>query len=212
MERAIYDPSSTNRDIADFAWAGGAQSFTADEKAQLLANIGAAWELIEVFTPSAGTAAIERANLSAYRDIMAFGKLAPTTDDRSLILRTSTSNGSSYDSGASDYPQLAVSFSTGNGYGGSASSSSAMFITATGVGNAASEVVNFMFHIFDFNQAAVCEIKTDVTYISAAGSRIRGLSSGSRSQSTARNAVQVMFAASSTMQGGGYMVLIGRRG
>lgn len=170
------------------------------------------WELIGAYTPSSGTGYVTQTGLSAFRHIKIIGKLAPTTDDRYLILQTSTDNGLNYDSGASDYITLYVGALATNNFASSTSASTAFFVSYVGVGNSTNEYIAFEIDLYDFNQSTACEIVTSCSSLTAAPARVRSTNSGSRTSTTARNALRVGFAALSTMQGGGYVNILGKRG
>lgn len=206
--RVITAPDR-NMDLAKVPDASLAQSFTTDEKAQLLENIGAAWELIGTATPS-GASSVDFTDLEDFRVIRAIGVMVPSTDDRSLIIQTSTNNGSSYDSTASDYVGTNTAFTPTNAVAISAASiTTALTVTQTGVGNAAGEMVSFDITLSNFNQAAPCEYRADVYYINASGTPYRSFNAGRRVQSTARDAVRFLFA---TGNCSGFVKVMGIRG
>lgn len=118
------------------------------------------WTKISSSTASA-SATIDFTGLSStYKAYMVvLDHVAPATDDVALLVRTSTNNGSSYDSGASDYIYY-VDGVQSNAAANGTSSAGATSIALTssgagsGIGNSTSESISGYVHIIGHSTAA----------------------------------------------------------
>lgn len=197
----VLTMADSNLDLANVPRADTAQSFDADEKAQLLENIGAAWELIGTYVLS-GDASIPVTDLSAARRVRVSGFVRPTTDGASLYIRTSTDNGANYDSGASDYA-VQTSYHTGSTSAGSAANTTSFFLNFTAIGNATSpqEGVAFEFTIHQFNQATFAWAVGQTMQRNASNVLYAGTIAGQRMSATARNALQIIASTGTLAEG-----------
>lgn len=168
------------------------------------------WELIGTATPS-GVSSVDFTGLSAYRMLRLTGRIAPATDDVIAYLTTSTNNGSSFDSGASDYPSLRTSFSAPNAASITAAALPGMALSITGVGNGGNELLNIDSAVlFDFNKSAICDYSFCTNYFNASGNAIRSITTGRRASTTARDAIRVAFTSGNISTG--FLILEGVRG
>jgi hypothetical protein len=167
-----------------------------------------AWEFIASASPNSD-ATVTFTGLSAYRRLRLTGFLRPETDAVSLFGRTSTNNGSSYDAGAGGYSWQYV-----RGVGATAAASSgtatAFSLYLTSVGNATAEGVQFEAVFDQFNQATSCWCRCDVFQLDNGGNSAAGTISGLRLDSSARDALQVLFSSGDIATG--HLTLDGIRG
>ena len=164
--------------------------------------IGTSLVLLASYSPSAAASVdITSVLTSIYKHyIIKCRNLRPATDSVALLLRTSTDNGSSFDSGASDYHYVTDAKNTIlNDLGVEAEGDTAINLTATGgslgIGNGASESISCTIELIDplettFRKAA--EFKGH--YISAAGKYVTFAGVGARAGTSADvDAVQILF-------------------
>ena len=205
--RVITAPDR-NMDLAKVPDASLAQSFTTDEKAQLLENIGAAWELIGTASPS-GASSADFTGLGDFRVLRAVGVMAPSSDNVTFFARTSTDDGANFDSTAGNYPGTDVALTPTNAVAVvSSASTTAALITRSGVGNGSGEMVHFDVLFSNFNQSAPCEILANAYYLDSSAAPFRSLYAGRRFESVARNALRFAFASGN---GTGFIYLMGLR-
>jgi hypothetical protein len=140
------------------------------------------------------TSAFALNNLSGYRTVNVRGRFRPVNDSVLLLLRTSTDNGSNYDTGASDYAyQLlrgtgsTVSVDTDEDY-------LAVLISPTSVGNTSNEGVFFDFTMSEFNQAQEMYLTGTAHMKDASANMMTATIGGRRNQATARDAFTLFFA------------------
>ena len=112
---------------------------------------GGAWTLISTSTAST-SATIDFTGLSStyFQYMVVASNIQPVTDGVELFFRTSTDNGSSYDSGASDYKWVFNSYRLNNTPSNSNvgdTADSQIRINVTGLGNAANEQNNLVLYI-----------------------------------------------------------------
>lgn len=184
--------------------ADGALSTDGVTKNQLDTQIATrVWELIQSSTPSAVTtfAAI---NLSAFRTIRVSGYVTLATAG-GFTLRTSSNNGSSYDSGVTDYTNTLQNTSGGT-VSSAVASGSSIILTTTG-GLDAGSFVRFDVIMEGFNKAQNLRTRMNSEGINGAA-LLMSMAAGSRAQATARNAFQIQSAAAFT----GWIVIEGIRG
>jgi hypothetical protein len=166
------------------------------------------WETIETRTVTAASAEAF-INLSAYAMIRMTGYLAPSVSGITLRIRTSSNNGSSYDSGATDYVFQYDRGAAGTADAGSSNTDYGLLTPFT-VGNSAGYLAAFTTLMYAFNKTNIVPyIVTTAGSIDGAGVRGVGDVLATRSSLTARNAFQV-FPSSGTMTG--IIVLEGIRG
>ena len=141
---------------------------------------------------ASGAASWTATNLSAYRKLRITGTLVPSVNS-ALGVRTSTNNGTSYDSGASDYITQVLGI---QGAASSASQTTASSLSLTGTSDG-STVSAISITITNFNQATTCQMMTQLTGI-LTGTPYNELNAGIRNNTTARNAIQI-FPTSGTL-------------
>lgn len=163
------------------------------------------WEPIGDFAPSA-VSALNVTDLSAYRRLWIHGHLYPSTT-AGIFIRTSTNNGSSYDSGASDYAYQTLS-ALGTTVATVANTATAFSISGTtGIITGADNGVQFDVYIDNFNKASQGKFKAACGAVTS-GDLVTE-QHGRRAQATARNAFS-MFPGSGTMTG--FVTVEGIRG
>lgn len=139
------------------------------------------WESIGVATPAAASS-VSFTNLGSYRFLRATGVLVPSAGSL-VVYRTSTNNGSSYDSGATDYTTQSL---VGSGGTAAANGSSG---SAGGISNQLCTILNFEVILANFNQALFL-VASSKNYAALAATQASELIGSQRSQATARNALQ----------------------
>lgn len=162
-----------------------------------------AWELIENAAPAA-VASKAFSNLSAYRALRITGYLIPATDGVNLFLRTSTNNGSSFDSGASDYVFQQVE-AAGATLTGAQTTSDAIQLNRTTIGNQTSEGIGFNLNIEQFNANVYGQINGLVNVFTGAGAFTPLTVYAARLSQTPRDSIQFRFA-SGNIAGGNITV------
>jgi hypothetical protein len=167
------------------------------------------WELIGIATPSS-VASVEFTNLSAYRVLRHRGWLAPANDGVAPQFRTSTNNGSSYDSGASDYAFFYVYSNSPTTVAASQGVSVRANLSAASTGNAANEKGWWDYTMLDFNQATRCLWQGIHGNYDTAAAFFNAVFHGERRSTTARDAIQFSFSAGNIASG--YIMMEGIRG
>lgn len=185
-----------------------AQTLTAAQKAQALKNIGSAWETIYDQAFSA-VPNVSITDLSAYRTLRINYYIAPSVDGTTLLLRTSTNNGSSYDAGASDY-SYQIAYSSGSSALAASGNTGQIFLYLSDVGNAVGEFAAGEFKFHEFNQAKYMSSILNQGNTNNAGVLYTGQLWQKRLQATARNAFLIFPGSGGTISG--YMTVEGIRG
>jgi hypothetical protein len=163
------------------------------------------WAAIDVQILS-GAASYTKTGLSAYRMLRLTYHLAVSSDGTSLNLRTSSNNGSSYDSTANDY-YYSIDFSQGTASAGLSSSTATSVPLYNGnVGNASGEMAVGEILMTEFNQAVFGAFSGQINDVPSSGTPEVGQVFARRMQATARNAIQITPGAG-TMTG--YVLLEG---
>lgn len=192
---AVFAPSSANTKKVQFdnalITAGQTRSIKVPDADVALSK----WELIGDYTVSAA-ASLAVTNLSAFRKLRISGKLI-TSAATTLNMRTSTNNGSSYDSGASDYAYQ-LSYTTGATQTSSGSTSSSVMFAAPS-NNDVGGAITFEQTIEGFNKAEVMGMRGTAAFI-IAGVFGLGAVAGQRNIATAKNAFQ-LFPGTGTITG-----------
>lgn len=161
------------------------------------------WELITTHVFASDASPFTVTDLSPFKSLRVHGFMRPGTDAVAFSMRTSNDNGSSYDSGASDY-----SYDIGAGE----VTNSAM-VVATNIGNQGSEGLNFdlTFTMFNTGIGRTMVVGIGSYRTSVAGAPFtRVVFTGTRNSTTAQNALQ--FYASSGTMAAGYITIEGIRG
>jgi hypothetical protein len=148
------------------------------------------WETIAQETVTS-VASWTKTDLSAFHTLRLTGYVRPATDATGIVLRTSSDNGSNYDSGASDYSWQRI-----DGIDATASafrSSGATSFTFTGgLGNANDEGADFEIVLTRFNVARQCLMRANVHEVTEAPADEFRVIGGRRLSSSARDAVQLI--------------------
>lgn len=158
------------------------------------------WKKLATATASS-SASIDFTGLSStyFLYILEINDLQPATDATTLLLRTSTNNGSSYDSGASDYQWIMFE---GDDVGGATAykSTGDTSITVCGkaggtleMGNATNEKGSGTIYIFNPSASKWTFIISKINYLCETGKMAFGYISGIRMTTTAVDAFQVLM-------------------
>lgn len=170
-----------------------------------------AWEMIgSPVAISSGSSSVAWTDLSAYRKLRISGFAVPTTDNVSFGIRTSTNNGSSYDSGASDYAGQYFQMASASTSALAGAASIYFLNYNANIGNAANEGIRFSMDVDEFNRSAYCYFGSEAFHIDPSGNVSRTVNGGRRLSATARDAIQ--FLAASGTLASGFVVLEGIRG
>lgn len=195
--RVITAPNY-NLDLSKVPNAAASQSFSASEKAQLFTNMGIAWERISDTTFSAASS-VSFTDLSGYRSLRFRLIGFPTTDGVSILLRTSTNNGVSYDNGATDYSTASTSFNTGSvTSSGTGNQTAIPIVSNADNGTSGGFAVNG--EILFFGYSYYCHYHGTVSWRTAAAVQTAGIYSGVREDATARDAF-IIFPNGGTISG-----------
>lgn len=164
-----------------------------------ISSSGGSGDFVKISSSTASSSAsIDFNNLNStyFLYMIQIYNVAPATDAVSMILRTSTNNGSSFDSGASDYawnlfagsPQTAEADGTANGivlFGDPGSSEE--------LGNGANEKVSGYVYIFNPSASKYTFILCQGFYKKEDGNFIAHNTGGYRLNTTAVNAVSLLM-------------------
>lgn len=168
------------------------------------------WEPIPANQPNGTTGTVGMTNLDLYASLRIFGKIKMATDGANLLLRSSTNNGSSYDSGASDYNEIMAFNTAAAGTFTAAAVNAVRLDGATGIDNGANSYIQFDCLIQDWNVARYCSFMWSASFREA-GAALRSVANATteRAQATARNAL-LLTASSGNIDG--VLNLFGLRG
>lgn len=190
------DPNGSETIGGQTTWVvpnGASATIICDGTAFYFATQPSAWQFIGKYTLSAAST-LNITNLSAYTTLRITGYITPSAT-ASVVMRTSTNNGVSYDSSASDY-LLQSLYGSGSTPTAVQATVSAMSLTALPVTSANTLVVN----ITGFNQARpTASVSTNFTAIPTGSTS--ELVSSQRNQNAACNAFQILLGAAGTMSG-----------
>lgn len=177
--------------VGDVAWCFSEGS--GNWRVALYERAAPGWERITSFNePSGGAAGVGILNLDEYCSLIVQGKINLATDGSNMLLRSSTNNGSSYDSGASDYAEI-MNFNTGAALVASIASVNAVRLDGgTGIDNAATAYIQFDCLIQDWNVAKRCSFQWS-SFFRKADTVVQAVSHAvsERTSTAARNALLV---------------------
>ncbi len=169
------------------------------------------WELISSIQIPSSTSSITWTNLSSFRRLRLEYSMRPATDGVATSLRSSTNNGSSYDSGATNYVDYYLFSSNGGAASVTVSNSDRMDQAITAIGNVSgSEGITGFYDIYEFNQAKYSFAFGETLVIGVAPTNNLGIWAGYRSQATARDALEFKFTSGNIADG--WVALFGIRG
>lgn len=158
------------------------------------------WEHIATVAPSAA-ASVDRTNLAVYRRMRITGCFVAATDNVNLLLLTSTNNGSSYDTGATDYVLQAHRHQGTNTTAASTATTYFPLNSSATIGNAGNERIWFEIIIDDFNQAAIGTVNWRASWLDTSGVLYVDSGGGYRNSTTARNAARLIFSTGAIASG-----------
>ncbi len=166
---------------------------------------GGGWTVAS--TSSGGSSGYSVDSLGSYELLRITGFIRPTTDSTEILLRTSTDGGSSYDSGASDYTYVRQTVAD-TATSSAEATGSGLIIHPGAIGNATTEGVHFEILVSNFNTGArYCFVRANTVHLTAAGELRMGQSAGYRTDTSARDAIQLIPAAGTFAAG--YMIIEG---
>ena len=127
-----------------------------------------------------------------------FYDVESASDDQIFVLRTSSDNGASFDSGASDYKYVNIALSATGSTGDTVdNAASSIRLTATGAGwgfgTGSNEVGDGEITIFNPQGTNHTKVLSDITYITSSGNHAMARSAGSRASTDPVDAVQLLF-------------------
>ena len=164
---------------------------------------GGAWELISSATAS-NSATIDFTGLSAtyFMYMVVINNLRPANDANPFCMRTSSNNGSSYDSGASDYGWSifikSFDLNSGSGIGDAAD---ALIRLTDGNGSAANEIASCIVYIQNPSAAIYTQVSAECISTSAAGIRFRTIAGGSRLSAADVDAIRFLYSTGNIASG-----------
>lgn len=168
---------------------------------------GNSWVKISSTTASS-SASVSFTNLSAtYRVYMVvLYNLLPGTTATDLYLRTSANNGSSYDSGASNYNVEYIGSANGSWGGGGTTADTQIKISANGATyqqtTAAPSSLNGFVYIHNPSASSRCWVTADIMFFNTSNSFFaRGLSGGYRDSAAAVNAIEFLMSSGNIASG-----------
>lgn len=165
-------------------------------------GVGSAGALVKISSATASaSSAITFTSLSstyiAY--ILFYFNVSPATDAVTMLLRTSTNNGSSYDSGVSDYGWVAWTQNDASASSGDADQSDSS-ITLVGIaagseemGSGANETASGYLIIFNPSAAQYCHVLNQCTYIDESGAIATMTGAGIRRSAADVDAIQILM-------------------
>ncbi|WHO77459.1 hypothetical protein [Rhizobium leguminosarum] len=163
------------------------------------------WETIrnDILTGTSSSYAVT--DLGAFRKLRISGFLYSTVS-AFIALRTSANNGSSYDSGASDYLSQYLTVQ-GTNLSGIQQVNSAFAIANLAVQPSADAALDFAIEIEKFNKPNNCSFRAIVN--ASNGAEFQNITTGKRAGASARNAFQIFSSAGNLS---GYVLVEGVRG
>ncbi|EJC75572.1 hypothetical protein Rleg10DRAFT_5794 [Rhizobium leguminosarum bv. trifolii WSM2012] len=162
------------------------------------------WEYISRTVVSGSPAIIDFTNLGSYRALRLTGWVSGAGATGGIQFRVSANNGSSYDSGASDYTQQIITASSTALAAGSATSGSMQISATAGVTR-----MSINATVTGFNQATRSTAHVHCYGIDNSGVLVETVVGGERNSNVAHSAFRLLLAAGTFS--GGELVLEGMR-
>lgn len=173
----------------------------------LTSGTGTNWEVIRALDV---TTNLQVTDLSFYQTIRISGHLTPATDGVSLMLRTDTNNGASFDAGASDYAWQTVVTNGATTTGVENTGDTEIQISgSTSAGNATGEGISFNLLLSNFNQSDYMFLTGTFNVVNPSGAMHAGTISARRLNNTPRDAFLMFFSSGNAT---GQVVVEGMRG
>lgn len=157
---------------------------------------GRGWNKIGLQTVASSSATVEFTDLDDTSYVgycVSFSHVAPATDAAPLILRSSSNNGSSYDSGASDYAWAGLQVNTAGTVSGAADTADTGLYIGSQHGNAANEDCSGLVYVFNPRQSKYTTFHSHMMFTNAAGGNVFRQIYGKRLSTSAVNAIQFRF-------------------
>ena len=180
----------------------GAGSITID-----LDDATSDWELISSSTASSSSEITFTGLSSTYSTYaIVMHEVQPATDGVILYLRTSTNNGVSYDSGASDYAWASIGTNDGGTFDPEGSAADTQISIAGDqaseeLGNATNETLAGTIWIFKPSDAQYCKVLFDCNYTDLVDDQCSVHGSGSRLSAADVDAVRLFMSSGNISQG-----------
>jgi len=131
-----------------------------------------------------------------------FMNLSTGTDGDTLILRTSTDAGSTWDSGASDYKWCSVGrLSSGASSHGQDNADDSIQLTASLWGSAAIEDVCAQLSLYNAGAADASQVTFQVTYSDSSASAYQAVNNGGGKRQSGEDVTGIQFSATGTLTG-----------
>lgn len=154
-------------------------------------------KFLAAYSPS-GAASVDITSVisATYEWYFVVLSLAPATDAVNLFVRTDTSNGASFDTGASDYAWAYFQTDPVNGFTGTSDNAdSEITVGGPGFGNATGEGIRGVMEVYTGSAALFPSMTLTAAYLTAAGSLGTTVGSGGRLSAATINAVQLLMSA-----------------
>ncbi|MDR7147141.1 hypothetical protein [Rhizobium sp. BE258] len=164
-----------------------------------------AWQQISKTTISGSPSLIDFTNLGSFRELRLTGWVTGSGATGGIQLRVSANNGSSYDSGASDYTQQVITATAASLSAGTATSASMQVSASAGVTRMSIEAL-----LTGFNQATRTAAHVHCYGGDNAGLVTETVIGGERNSGSAHNAFRLLLAAGTFS--GGELILEGLPG
>lgn len=150
------------------------------------------WEFIRTVSGSGTPTQVVFADLANFETVKVYGAISGSAATSALLYRVSVNNGSSFESGASDYSVQVRTIQNNTPTGASSTALSSIQVgPATGFGNRAFIDLTMV----QFNKAVVTQIDSRIGGLDAAGAPFKTDSWGQRNSATADNAFSLFVSA-----------------
>lgn len=166
---------------------------------------GRGWNKIGTQAVASSSATIEFTGLTGGTSYVGyciqFANVAPATDSAQLIIRTSTDNGSTYDSGASDYAWAGLQVNTAGTVSGTADTADNEIEIGSQHGNAANEDCSGLVYLFNPGQSKYLTVHSHMMFTNTNGGNIYRQIYGKRLSAADVNAIQFRFSSGNIASG-----------
>lgn len=166
-------------------------------------STGGAWTYISTATASSSASLSFTGLSSTYKLYVAvIESIVPATDGAIFWLRTSTDNGATYDSGASNYLSMYIVEGSGSSSGSSAADTKiVLHSSGTGIGNATGEGASGIVYVFNPSAVARCRVRGELAYNNTSGTLVQGTIAGVRDTAADVDAIQFLMSTGNIASG-----------
>jgi hypothetical protein len=167
-------------------------------------NIGAGtvWEYITSLTASNSTTLSFNGLSSTYIAYMfVISNIKPATDNTNLLFRTSTNNGSSYDSSAGNYKWSNWALAANDTNNQRSDANGTSIEVGNSIGNDTNEHISGRLFVHNPGDTNYCNFSFQTSYQNATPTFIAEVGSGMRTSTTAINGVQFFFSSGNITSG-----------